>query len=76
MSKVKNGPARQYDDAELEHFARFREERERVQPVKCDYGKAKRLCWVAMGPPAINPSGYCLGCGGGPSPLARVTGET
>lgn len=57
----KTGPAKPYSDAELTHFAEYREQRH--APRQCARGEA---CWVANGPPAIDGNGYCLGCGGLP----------
>lgn len=67
--RAKNGPARQYDDAELEYFARHVGKRAPFTPTECDRGGEPGLCWVAIGPPAISPSGKCLGCGGIPKGL-------
>jgi len=51
--------ARQYDPAELEHFASYRQERAAFRPRRCKGGER---CWVTYGPPVINSSGVCTGC--------------
>lgn len=58
-SRAKSGPGRPYTDVELAHFAQYRKHRELLRPAQCTYGDR---CWVDQGPPAINPSGRCLGC--------------
>lgn len=53
-----------YTDEDLALFAAYRGHREALRPAQCNYCP---LCWVVLGPPAINSNpGHCLGCGGSP----------
>jgi hypothetical protein len=62
-ARPKSGPAKQYTEAEIAHFAEFREQRAELTPRECNH---REVCWVTTGPPAISPSGHCLGCNGIP----------
>jgi hypothetical protein len=66
MNRPKSGPAKPYSPAELAHFAEYREQRQLSAPRQCDRAAQ---CWVAKGPPAIDGTGYCVGCGGLPRAL-------
>ena len=55
---------RDYSDAELALFARYREQRAALKPKECTSGDR---CWVRFGPPYYRPRGPlgdCAGCGG------------
>jgi hypothetical protein len=54
---------RLYAPEELEHFAKYRDQRADFRPREC---RSNDRCWVTQGPPAIGSNGACIGCRGKP----------
>jgi hypothetical protein len=60
---------RVYTADDLEHFRSLRDQRALAAPPQCDH---QSLCWVELGPPAMENFTRCAGCKGVPGMIRAV----